>query len=235
MLGFKRRTADLDAGEQIARTFLELSDRLAHELPQHAEYCRLQTTWNEPILRHLARHLPGLSGSCLCLGSFFGAFEMSLASHFERVVAVDHECFLPDWRSSNVVFHRANLDTGDWQLPEGPFALCTMIEVLEHLLWSPVPLLKWIQRNCGLFVVTTPDNDDWPPLPPKPYMRYSHFSAIPSAVPGSVPNPEPMFHCKQYSQGEFIELLGFCGFRVLEMQRVGKGGPQLLAIAQPRR
>ena len=62
----------------------------------------------------------------------------------------------------------------------------------------------------------------------------AHFKDIPAARPGARGNPHPMSHCKQYSQHEFIELLDYSGFRVVELQRVGGGGHQMLAIAQIR-
>jgi len=43
-----------------------------------------------------------------------------------------------------------------------------------------------------------------------------------------------MTHCKQYTQVEFIELLDFCGFKVVELQRVGNGSHQMMAICSPR-
>jgi|APSaa5957512535_1039671.scaffolds.fasta_scaffold31250_1 hypothetical protein len=62
----------------------------------------------------------------------------------------------------------------------------------------------------------------------------SAFSAIPSPFPGATGNPAPMFHCKQYSQSEFIELLTSCGFRLLEFRRIGTESKQMLAICTSR-
>jgi len=170
----------------------------------------------------------------LSIGSFLGLFEMAYANVFTEVVCVDQADFLVPFRPDNVTFHRADLDTADWTLPEGRFNICFMVEILEHLLWSPVALLKWIQAHCDMLVITTPDDVEWPAMPIRTYTRYQHFSAIPSTSEGVRGNPEPLSHCKHYSQAEFVEFLDFCGFRIVELHRVGDGAHQMPAICTPR-
>jgi hypothetical protein len=200
----------------------------------HPDYSKLQLTWNIPIIKHVLKWIPPERDHLMGIGSFLGLLEFSFAEYFDRVTCVDHESFLPGFKPKNVHFHQVNLDSGSWKMPDGLVDMCFMIETIEHLLWSPVPMLKWIHQNARILVISTPDNDEWPAMLPKAWIRYQHFREIPSASPGLAGNPEPMNHCKQYGQSEFIELLDFCGFRLLEFQRIGEGGHQMLAICAPR-
>lgn len=214
------------------------STRRAAEGSAHAEYCVLQSTWNQKVVDISSRYV--LDGSigrdrALSLGSFLGLVEIAYAKVFQEVVCVDQDDYLAAFRPPNLSLHKADLDTSKWVMPEGRFNICFMVEILEHFLWSPVALLKWIQANCDMLVITTPDDREWPALGAKPYMRHQHFSAIPGATGEVAGNPEPMSHCKQYTQEEFIELLSFCGFRLVEFQRVGSGSNQMLAVCTPRR
>ena len=204
---------------------------------EYGEYCSLQATWNQQVLERSSRYVLDDSigrNRMLSIGSFLGLVEIAYAAVFKEVVCVDHADFIADFHPANITFHQADLDTGDWRMPEGRFDICFMVEILEHFMWSPVALLKWIRANCSMLVITTPDDAEWPALPARPYMRNQHFSAIPGAHVGATGNPEPMSHCKQYSQAEFLELLQFCGFRVVEFSRVGDGSHQMLAICTPR-
>ncbi|GAB3348367.1 methyltransferase domain-containing protein [Lysobacter tyrosinilyticus] len=214
------------------------STRRAAEGSAHAEYCVLQSTWNQKVIEISSRYV--LDGSigrdrALSLGSFLGLVEIAYANVFQEVVCVDQDDYLAEFRPSNLRLHKADLDTSKWVMPEGRFNICFMVEILEHFLWSPVALLKWIHANCDMLIITTPDDREWPALANKPYMRHQHFSAVPSATGDVTGNPEPMSHCKQYTQEEFIELLSFCGFRLVEFQRVGAGSNQMLAVCTPRR
>ncbi len=220
------------AGE-LARSFEETCTALAEWSP-HKEYVALQRTWNREVLEHFGRYVGRCTGgAALSLGAFHGALELAVVRFFEEIVAVDHECFLPPWTPATVHFHRTNLDTSEWLLPERHYSCCFMIEVLEHLLWSPVPLLRWLARHCDHLFITTPDDDEWPAMT-QPHARHQHYSALPTAFPGAPSNPTPMTHCKQYRPSEFVELVTECGFRVVELQRVGEGGHQVLLICTSR-
>lgn len=221
---------------QILDQYIAYSRKALAET-SHKEYCALQVSWNYQVLLHASKYF--LSDvfnrdRLLSLGSFLGLAEMACAHIFREVVCVDIDNYVLDFKPGNVRFHPTDLDTGRWELPEGRFNAVFMVEILEHLFWSPIPLLKWIQRNCEWLVITTPDDREWPPLPAKPYSRYQHFSAIPSAHPDAKGNPAPMFHCKQYTQSEFVELLTFCGFRIVEFRRIGSDSKQMLAICSSR-
>ncbi len=201
----------------------------------HSEYCLIQKYWNRPIIDALVNHVHAPAGKMMVLGSFLGITETAMAGCFDEITGVDLENFYPaSLLPNNVKFHKANLDSCSWELPNEFYDVVMMVEVLEHLMWSPISLLKWISKHCSIFAVTTPDDREWPVLDDLPYMRHTHFSTIPPAFEGASGNPEPMKHCKQYTQEEFIELLSFCGFKLLELKRVGEGGHQMLAICTPR-
>jgi hypothetical protein len=211
--------------------------RSAVQSTAHPEYCALQATWNQQVIDLSSKFV--LDGSIgrdrmLSIGSFLGMVEVAYASVFKEVVCVDQDDYLLRPRPDNVVHHKADLDTASWILPPGRFNICFMVEILEHFLWSPIPLLKSLQQTCDMLVITTPDDREWPALPPRPSSRFQHFSAIPSAAEGALGNPNPMSHCKQYSQEEFVELLAYCGFRLVEFHRIGHGGRQMLALCTPR-
>ena len=219
----------------LLRSYLDYTDRAFKET-EHKEYCDLQMTWNYQVLIHTSSYALGGAinrDRMISLGSFLGLMEMAYAGIFTEVVCVDQHNFMPSFKPENILFHLADLDSSTWALPDKRFNICFMVEILEHLLWSPVPLLKWIHAHCEMLAITTPDDNEWPQMTIRPYTRYQHFDAIPSAYPGATGNPTPMFHCKQYSQSEFIELLTFCGFRLIEFRRIGLDSKQMLAICTP--
>lgn len=199
------------------------------------EYIRLQKTWNRDIIKKLEKYDIG-SEKMIGIGAFYGLVEMSYASRFKNITCVDHENYLPKWAPNNINTYITNIDSGQWTMPtdEGMFDLCLFVETVEHLRWSPLPILKWIRKNSHLAVISTPDDKEWPPMPNKPWVQSRHFTKIPKAKPNSKGNPSPMDHCKQYDQVEFIELLDHVGFRVMEMFRTGEGKHQMVAIVTPR-
>ena len=211
-----------------------VSDMMLKEFPQHAEYINLQKTWNEPVLKYFSRYLPPATGNIISIGSFLGASETALSDEVHEIICCDLDDYLSKDRSGNMIFNKINLDSYPLNMPGGHFNACLCIEVLEHLRWSPVPLLQWIRNHCDLLVISTPDDNEWPPVKNENWTTTSHFSHIPVATAESAGNPVPMEHCKQYTQTEFIELLDKTGFRIVELQRVGTGGHQMLAIAIPR-
>ena len=200
----------------------------------HAEYHEISEVWNLDIWRHADEYLRHLSGNAMDIGAFTGFNSFCLSQYFDKVYSVDHVCYLPDDRPENIEFVQADIDTHDYRLPDEFFNACFMIEILEHLRWSPLPLLKWLATHVGLLFITTPDDDEWPPLKDHEWVQKGHYSELPVATEGCEGNPIPMEHVKQYTMSEFVELLGECGFRVIELVRVGEGRHQMLAICQPR-
>jgi hypothetical protein len=226
--------------QKVLRKLTKISEEIASKnRGGMADYALLQNTWNQDILARSYDYFPRVSNKLMDIGAFIGAIDIALADEFKEIVCVDHKSYLPRKRPSNVKFHKANIDTSNWTLPSlqkenERYDVIYLVEVIEHLLWSPLPLLKWMQNNTHLAVISTPDDTEWPPMEINPWSRYMHFSSIPSAAPGAKNNPKPMFHCKQYTQTEFVELLTHVGFRLLEFFRVGDGKHQMVAIVQPR-
>jgi hypothetical protein len=223
--------------KDLLRSLEKYTNRLAAEKEgDERDYANLQHTWNKDILERAANYVPPEAKKIIGIGSFNGALEMAFSPYMEQIVCVDHESFLPKWKPSNLEFLQANLDSNEWKLPEdqGMFDMSFCIETIEHLLWSPLPLLTWMRTYSHIAVISTPDDDEWPKMQIRPWTRYQHFSHLPAAAPGVQGNPMPMHHCKQYKQAEFIEMLDFVGFRVLEFFRVGDGKHQMCAIVQPR-
>lgn len=215
----------------------KVTQRLAREKQgDDRDYANLQYTWNKQILERSFDFIPKTATKAIGIGSFHGALEMALSPFMEEVWCVDHESFLPEWKPDNITFHQANIDSAEWELPEdkGMFDVAYCIETIEHLLWSPLPLLKWMKTYSHISVISTPDDDEWPKMDIRPWTRYQTFMNIPAAAPGVAGNPRPMHHCKQYKQDELIEMLDFVGFRVLEFFRVGDGGHQMCVVVQPR-
>ncbi len=216
----------------------KLSAKLAKEKSgSAADYAKLQLTWNHDILARSLDYLPRESNRIMGIGSFYGTLEMALAPYAEEVVCVDFKNFLPRWHQKNIRFHKANIDTSTWNLPAlktGRYDAVYLIETIEHLLWSPLPLLKWVQQNSHMAVISTPDDDEWPPMEVHPWSHFQSYKSIPPAFPGAKSNPSPMFHTKQYKQTEFIEMLDHVGFRVNEFFRTGDGRHQMVAVVQPR-
>lgn len=202
---------------------------------QAANYCQLQATWNKPVLRRVAPYIHE-GNSAMILGSFYGITDYALSDLCSSVCGVDVKNHFPKWMMhESVDFHQTDLDSSMWTLPDGQFDVVFMVEVLEHLLWSPVPLLMKLANTTRYLFITTPDDKEWPKIENSPYTRYDHFRNIPQAFEGCKGNPRPMFHCKQYTEVEFVELLTFCHFRITEFCRVGEGGHQMLLIAESRK
>jgi hypothetical protein len=233
---WQRHPMNTQAKVTIDLDFLQKTARKLAEHCGHDEYHQLQLTWTEDVWKIAAKYLPEQIDRCMDLGAFTGINSIALSTFSKEVIAVDHQSYLPDWIPPNVHFCEANVDSAEWekQLIPGPYQVCFMIEILEHLRWSPIPLLKWLNKHVHLLVITTPDDEEWPALEVHPWSQYTHYRYLPTAFPGCVGNPNPMFHVKQYKQHEFVELLSECNFRVLELNRVGNGRHQLLAVCVPR-
>jgi 2-polyprenyl-3-methyl-5-hydroxy-6-metoxy-1,4-benzoquinol methylase len=199
------------------------------------QYANLQATWNKTILEKTIPYFPLTKNRIVGIGSFQGILEMTLASYYKEVLCVDFESYLPEWAPKNIEFHQADIDSSKWKLPQDKmFDVSFCIEVIEHLLWSPIPLLKWMKKHSHIAVISTPDDKEWPAMKKNPWVHYGHFSTIPSAPRGAKGNPEPMNHCKQYTESEFIELLEYVGFRLIGFFRTGEGNHQMVAVVAPR-
>lgn len=224
----------------ITQEIIDKFDQLTHKTAQGArlnsdkEYAELQASWNRDIIRRSLNYLPKERNEIIGIGSFLGVLEMSFAGHYNRVNCVDFKNFLPSWRPKNTSFIKANIDSATWKLPEKMYDACFFIETIEHLLWSPMPLLMWMKTHAHFSIISTPDDKEWPEMNIHPWSRYQGYQNIPPASPGAKGNPIPMDHCKQYTQAEFINLLDDVGFRVLEFFRTGEGNHQMVAIVQPR-
>jgi 2-polyprenyl-3-methyl-5-hydroxy-6-metoxy-1,4-benzoquinol methylase len=192
------------------------------EFPEHSDYITLQKTWNTKVLEVLNSKINPES-NIVSIGSFLGSAEIALAKSTHEIVCCDLESYLPKKLPNNVKFHQVNIDSNNLNLPERHFDICLCIELLEHLRYSPIPMLDWIKSNCNLLVISTPDDDEWPSGENKPWTTKAHFSDIPFAKKGDQGNPTPMNHCKQYSQYEFVELLHLMDFRIEEMCRIHIG------------
>ncbi len=210
-----------------------LKDRLIRDCG-HAEYHQISEVWNRDIWHYAEKYVEALSGNAIDIGAFTGFNSFCLSAYFDKVYSVDHVCYLPEDRPGNIEFVEADIDSHDYKLPDKFFNACFMVEILEHLRWSPLPLLKWLATHVGLLFITTPDDDEWPPLKDHEWVHRGHYSQLPLAYEGCEANPIPMEHVKQYKMSEFVELLSECGFRVIELVRVGEGKHQMLAICQPR-
>jgi len=197
----------------------------------HAEYHRLMLDWTIDLWSYLNKYLENLSfiPHVLDIGCFTGVNSILLSQFSEFVTCIDCENYLPSWKPDNITFHQTNLDSGEWEISDQHYNICLMVEVLEHLKWSPIPLLKFLCSHVDLLFITTPDDEEWPSLKNHPWTHYTDYKYMPTAYKGCSGNPKPMFHVKQYKQHEFLELLSVCGFRVIELVRVGESKHQLLA------
>ena len=200
-------------------------------LPEvNPEYARLQATWNRRIIEEVYRSSTAQRSArdrLLSVGSFYGFAESALSLIYKSVLSADLENFLID-PPPNVGFIAANIDTAEWALPDVRYNCIMFVEMLEHLIWSPLPLLSWMRQHGERLFITTPDAKEWPDMKLHPWTRLSHFSDIPIAPPGEAGNPNPMEHTKQYPVAEFVELLSTTGWRVERLTRVGNGGHQVL-------
>lgn len=200
----------------------------------HKEYHEISKVWNTDVWMHANRYLNSNYNNALDLGAFTGFNSILLSRICKNVYSLDHECYLPKDKPKNIDFVKSNIDTVDYNIPDINIDVCFMIEILEHLRWSPIPLLKTLSTQVKLLFITTPDDEEWPPLEDHEWVHKCHYRDIPVAFEGCEGNPLPMNHVKQYKSSEFVELLEECGFRINELVRIGEGKHQLLAICQPK-
>lgn len=222
-----------DEAPGLTAVVADFERRVEHSLrlPQvNPEYARLQATWNRRIIEEVFQAATARTSArdrLLSVGSFYGFAESALSLIYKSVLCADLENFLID-PPLNVGFVAANIDTAGWTLPDARYDCIMFVEMLEHLIWSPLPLLSWMRQHGERLFITTPDAKEWPDMKPHPWTRLSHFSDIPIAPPGETGNPNPMEHAKQYTVAEFVELLSTTGWRVERLSRVGAGGHQIL-------
>jgi 2-polyprenyl-3-methyl-5-hydroxy-6-metoxy-1,4-benzoquinol methylase len=118
-------------------------------------------------VQDVAEHFAGQSDcSVLEIGAFFGVVSVSLAKLGFRVTASDIPEYMnlaeqqERYRLLNVEVVGIRLE--DFQLPfdDNRFDAVVMCEVLEHLNFNPLPLIKEINRVCapsGLFYLSLPN------------------------------------------------------------------------------
>lgn len=117
-------------------------------LPEvNPEYSWLQATWNRRILEEVVRAATTRKSSrdrMLSVGSFYGFTEYALSLLFKSVVCADLKNFLID-PPPNVRYAAANVDTAEWSLPGVRYDCIKLVEMLEPLICSSLPVLS----GCG--------------------------------------------------------------------------------------
>jgi 2-polyprenyl-3-methyl-5-hydroxy-6-metoxy-1,4-benzoquinol methylase len=157
------------------------------------------------------------------IGSFFGVVSMSLARVGFQVVALDIPEFIQNaeqqQRFSRLGITAGSIRLQDYLLPfdDESFDAVIMCEVLEHLNFNPLPLLKEINRVLkpgGLFYLSLPNGAnvrnrlDILRGHPIQVSVGSFFDQLNSRHPEIVNG-----HWKEYTAGEIREMLtplGFC-------------------------
>jgi SAM-dependent methyltransferase len=131
----------------------------------------------------------------------------------------------PDVAAPCVVVDRVDIERDAFPYPDRYFDVVSCFEVLEHLKFTPIRMLKEIKRvlrDTGLLVLTTPN--------------ISSARSFLRMVRGHSPQESPYFHSdpqygvkhpKEYTVAEVRGLLASLGFairrlRTLDMQRPGR-------------
>lgn len=164
------------------------------------------------------------AGRILEIGSFFGVVSMSLARLGFEIVALDIPEYIQNeeqlQRFSRLGITSASIQLQDYLLPfeDESFDAVIMCEVLEHLNFNPLPLLKEINRVTkpgGLFYLSLPNGANV-------RNRLDVLKGNPIQVSvGSffdqldVRHPEIVNgHWKEYTAGEVREMLTRLGFSI---------------------
>lgn len=198
------------------------------------EYLQYSRGWHYLIFQYIEKYRTG--AYALDIGALFGVTSVFLSRIGMNVTALDgYADEIPDEIKSkyDLSFIFANLEhTNRIPLFNDFFDMVIMSEVLEHLNYSPIPVLLTLRNAMkadGVLIINTPDDREYPDVPEGPVARNCHHLDIPIWEKDAPRQAFP--HSKQYLYKEFVELLENCGFKIREFIKFRYEGLHMLAIA----
>lgn len=151
--------------------------------------------------------------SVLDIGCAYGTLDYILRKAGIPVIALD---IMPELHSKqmfkelDIKFIKSNIETDKL---EGEYDVCILTDVLEHLCYNPLPVLKKIAKTCKAIVISTPakevdyvcegkwgDEITWRQIPE--FTKYEFIDR----------------HHHTYYLWELQELLNEAGFNIVESQ-----------------
>lgn len=159
-------------------------------------------------------------GKVLDIGCLFLHFSMALSrlGHevygFDLPICISHPRLRQRQKKYQVKVKEGRLE--DQRLPfrDKFFDYVVLAEVLEHLNFSPLPILVEIKRvlkKRGILILTTPNLVNIDRL-----RRLTTGQGLYPFLDDLVNKPSEFSHWKEYSMSELVKLLETSGFKVLE-------------------
>jgi SAM-dependent methyltransferase len=164
------------------------------------------------------------------VGSFTGVVSIALSRLGHDVTASDIDFVINDpglvdfYRKEGIQRCPVNLASGKFPQPDGVFDLIVFNEVLEHLNFNPIPLLKEFNRlliNGGRVYCATPNL-----LAAKNvsliFRRKGYLNSVEALVSNLQPNSGMSvgLHWREWAKDELIDLFTVAGFK-LESHKFG--------------
>lgn len=182
------------------------------EPPYDEHWCiqqRVEADWAIPTIRVL-QDLPPTD--VLDLGGGYGTIAVAAHLLGHRVTVLD--LFVPAPEVPGIAWLRGDLQDPD-AIPEGPFGVVVMTEVLEHLSVDPLPVLRSIRArmdHSAWLLGSCPDPDYWPEATP------AYADDLPAWTPD---HQHPDAHMRLYPQDVLEALLRRAGLRVFARFGIG--------------
>jgi SAM-dependent methyltransferase len=155
------------------------------------------------------------NATVLEIGSFYGVVSVGLAGHGYRVIATDLQD-VTDGMYAAVSIPFVQLDLRDGELPfdSSMFDAVVMCEVLEHLPFNPVPVLREIRRVLnpeGFLYLTTPNQASL-----RNRMKLLFGMSTRNSIRQFQTPLDIGIHWREYTMDEVRELLKMAGLRVTQ-------------------
>lgn len=199
-----------------------------------SKYLEYAKGWHYLIFKYIDK-ISKNAKTALDVGSLFGSTSIYLSK--SNIITTSLDGYVDDIPDTlklkyHLNFNFVNLeDVFPPLLPKNYYDIIVMSEVLEHLNYNPIPPLVYLRsllKSNGKMIITTPDNDNYPPIENSPVARRSHFLKIPTYKLKSHRQSFP--HSKQYDESEFRELLQTCGFNILEILKYEYQGIHFITV-----
>lgn len=181
--------------------------------PYYKRYRRSEVGYWAPIAKQLFQ-MP--TGRVLDIGAAYGTLVVFLARLGWKASVVDQfDIYLaPSIREKyGIDFHAQNVEIESLPFADNVFDCVLFTEILEHINYNPLPVIKEIHRvlaPSGVLLLSTPDKNSWGESEHK-----APFEEIPFYRDGDIIKDA---HMKIYDEAELCRLLQKAGFKNIHIK-----------------